>query len=59
MCDDVSRLERKLARAAAKGDAGRAAAVSLRLDAAREGIVGAWQLLDGRLTSLPEWDLEE
>ncbi len=29
------------------------------LDAAREGIVGAWQLLDGRLTSLPEWDLEE
>ena len=29
------------------------------LDAAREGIVGAWRLLDGKLTSLPEWDLED
>ena len=28
------------------------------LDAAREGIVGAWRLHDGRLTPLPEWDLE-
>lgn len=29
------------------------------LDAAREGIVGAWQLLGGRLTALPEWELED
>lgn len=29
------------------------------LDAAREGIVGAWRLLEGQLTSLPEWDLED
>ena len=29
------------------------------LDAAREGIVGAWRLLEGKLTSLPEWDLED
>lgn len=29
------------------------------LDAAREGIVGAWRLLAGQLTSLPEWDLED
>lgn len=28
------------------------------LDAAREGIVGAWRLHEGRLTSLPEWDLD-
>lgn len=29
------------------------------LDAAREGIVGAWRLHEGRLTSLPEWDLDD
>ncbi len=29
------------------------------LDAAREGIVGAWRLLDGRLTALPEWDVDD
>lgn len=29
------------------------------LDAAREGIAGSWRLLEGRLTSLPEWDLED
>lgn len=28
------------------------------LDAAREGIVGAWRLLDGKLTAVPEWDFE-
>lgn len=27
------------------------------LDAAREGIVGAWRLHQGKLASLPEWDL--
>ena len=29
------------------------------LDAAREGIVGAWRLFEGKLTALPEWDLED
>jgi tetratricopeptide (TPR) repeat protein len=29
------------------------------LDAAREGIVGAWRLHEGKLTALPEWDLED
>ena len=29
------------------------------LDAAREGIVGAWRLHDGKLTALPEWDTED
>jgi tetratricopeptide (TPR) repeat protein len=29
------------------------------LDAAREGIVGAWRLHEGRLASLPEWDLDD
>lgn len=29
------------------------------LDAAREGIVGAWRLHEGRLTSLPEWDVDD
>lgn len=29
------------------------------LDAAREGIVGAWRLHEGKLTPLPEWDLED
>jgi tetratricopeptide (TPR) repeat protein len=28
------------------------------LDAAREGIVGAWRLHEGRLTALSEWDAE-
>lgn len=28
------------------------------LDAAREGIVGAWRLLDGKLSAVPEWDFE-
>jgi tetratricopeptide (TPR) repeat protein len=28
------------------------------LDAAREGIVGAWRLDGGKLTALPEWDVE-
>lgn len=27
------------------------------LEAAREGIAGAWQLYEGRLSALPEWDL--
>jgi len=27
------------------------------LEAAREGITGAWRLLDGKLTPLPEWDV--
>lgn len=29
------------------------------LDAAREGIVGAWRLHEGRLIALPEWDFED
>lgn len=29
------------------------------LDAAREGIRGAWRLEGGRLTALPEWDLDD
>lgn len=29
------------------------------LDAAREGIVGAWRLHEGRLTALQEWDLDD
>ena len=29
------------------------------LDAAREGIVGAWRLHEGKLTALPEWDLDD
>ncbi len=29
------------------------------LDAAREGIVGAWRLHQGRLTAVSEWDLED
>ncbi len=29
------------------------------LEAAREGIAGSWRLHEGRLTSLPEWDLED
>jgi isoquinoline 1-oxidoreductase beta subunit len=29
------------------------------LDAAREGILGAWRLHEGKLTPLPEWDLED
>ena len=29
------------------------------LDAAREGIVGAWRLFEGKLTALPEWDLDD
>lgn len=29
------------------------------LDAAREGIVGAWRLYAGKLTSVPEWDTED
>lgn len=29
------------------------------LDAAREGIGGAWRLEGGRLTALPEWDLDD
>lgn len=28
------------------------------LDAAREGITGAWQLHGGKLTPLPEWDID-
>jgi hypothetical protein len=27
------------------------------LDAAREGIVGAWRLHGGKLTSRPDWDV--
>jgi tetratricopeptide (TPR) repeat protein len=29
------------------------------LDAAREGIAGAWRLHEGKLTAVPEWDLDE
>ena len=42
-----------------RDDAGAALGKLEGLDAAREGIVGAWRLHEGKLTALPEWDLDE